>query len=332
MVAEEAKSVFKKGLYRKTAPWPFAIEITNNCPFKCIMCARTKSMTRAVRHMSLEEFKRIIDEFYPHHAGSSIIEKKHIWLHDFGESLTNPQFDEIIKYARNVGFRIGLSINPFMLTNSTSERLLNSGINYLVVALDGHDDESFEKIRGIPKAYTKSVERLEAFLQRRREMNVIDFISLEMVYFKDNRLSYETRKEYWSSHKGIDQFQAKVFTRWDGADESVNSLSDELSEKRSQKTIATCSYPYHSVVVLVDGTVVPCCFDYNAKYPLGNIHEKSIMEICNGEAALALRQEFVTKCVTNSLCAKCERRPGAKPDFYPKVGVSNRRTISAKTG
>jgi hypothetical protein len=41
----------------------FNIELTNKCPMKCIMCARTHQMTRAQGIMDFELFRRMIDEY-----------------------------------------------------------------------------------------------------------------------------------------------------------------------------------------------------------------------------------------------------------------------------
>ena len=41
-----------------TPPAIFSFELTNLCPFKCIMCARTNNMTRAEGHMSFETFRK----------------------------------------------------------------------------------------------------------------------------------------------------------------------------------------------------------------------------------------------------------------------------------
>ena len=46
----------------------FNIELTNRCPFKCVMCARTHSMTRAQGDMTFDMFSRAIDVLIPTQA------------------------------------------------------------------------------------------------------------------------------------------------------------------------------------------------------------------------------------------------------------------------
>ena len=51
--------------------------------------------------------------------------------------------------------------------------------------------------------------------------------------------------------------------------------------------------------------VVACCFDYDKKFVLGNIHEKSLAEIWNDAPMQKLRQEFIDNNVQNPLCRSC---------------------------
>jgi Fe-coproporphyrin III synthase len=60
-----------------------------------------------------------------------------------------------------------------------------------------------------------------------------------------------------------------------------------------------CNAPWVSAVVEADGTVRPCFFHR----PIGNIHEKALMEIVNGEAAMEFRRRLDID--NNSICQRC---------------------------
>ncbi len=65
--------------------------------------------------------------------------------------------------------------------------------------------------------------------------------------------------------------------------------------------------PWERMTVAWDGTVVPCCFDYDLKYVLGHLRRESLLDIWNGSRLSRLREEFVANKVTNPLCKNCER-------------------------
>ena len=57
--------------------------------------------------------------------------------------------------------------------------------------------------------------------------------------------------------------------------------------------------------ILVDGTVVPCCLDSDGNLPLGNIFEKSLKEILEGERAINIYNGFSRRVAVEDLCKRC---------------------------
>ncbi|ARN74943.1 radical SAM/SPASM domain-containing protein [Oceanicoccus sagamiensis] len=296
-------------------PWLFNIELTNRCPLKCVMCARTEHMTRAEGDISMELYTRIVDDLCEISPPRKM-KNRLLRLHQFGESLVHPEFDSMIRYAADKGFRVALSINPVLLKPVIADRLLDSGIDSLYISLDGHDDESFFQLRGLKNAYDDSVARLEAFLAKKTERQLPIHIELSMIDFKLNRESIAKMHAYWEQHPGIDEFRNKEFMKWDGSADSVNALADDDTGRRIEETIEKrggCSLPWNQMAVLWDGRVVPCCYDYDGKYTVGDVREKSLLEIWHDKPMQALREEFESKQVSNDLCKNCEFSPGSIP-------------------
>lgn len=283
----------------------FNIELTNHCVMQCVMCPRTRSMTRDTGYMDFNLFRKIIDELSA--MPCTVKHDAPVWLHHFGESLLHPEFDRCISYAAEKNIRTGLSVNPVMLKDDIAERLLGSGLYVLYVSLDGHDDESFMKIRGMKNAYAKSRERLLGFLDKKNARHIPVKIILSMIDFPANRESLEATGRYWESVPGIDVFLPKSFTSWDGSDMAVNSLAEKEKHPAFDRSRVRCTIPWDSMTVTWNGDVVPCCFDYNAKYVLGNITDSTLAQIWNGEMMSRLRKEFTENAVSNSLCVNCER-------------------------
>lgn len=292
------------------------IELTNECPFRCVMCPRTDGMTRAEGMMSFDLFRKIIDELAAIHPDYARTQHP-IWLHHFGESLTHPEFAEFILYAKKRNVPTAMSINPLMLNERVTTQLLESAPHALYVSLDGHDDESFEKIRGVPKAYEKSRERLLRYLQRKVEQGVKTHITLSVIDFVLNGERGDPQRveleNYWRSIPGIDQFLWKPYDTGTGEVATINALatpSEAVNIARHYKDVfkVTCDFPWRRVVVAWDGKVLPCCHDYDAKVSLGNVAEQSLVSIWNGEKMLALRQEFISGEITNPVCRDCEHR------------------------
>jgi radical SAM protein with 4Fe4S-binding SPASM domain len=292
------------------------IELTNKCPFRCVMCPRTEHMTRHQGLMELPAFQKIIGELIainPNYGKA----KPPIWLHHFGESLVHPQFGDFIRYARTQGIRTRMSINPLMLSEGIGDDLLDADPAELQVSLDGHDDETFERIRGVAGAYEKSKRNLIRFLEKKVARGSAIHMTLAVIDFPMNdRTEEENRAEWerhWKSVPGIDAFLWKGFCSWNGDAPEIVAMNGNWASSPHQefrhhqhRFKVTCDWPWKRIVVAWNGDVLSCCYDYDAKYVLGNVKTQTLTEIWNGGPMQALRREFASERVTNSLCTTCE--------------------------
>lgn len=284
----------------------FNLEITNRCPMKCVMCPRTNDMTRDEGHMSFDLFRKVIDELVECNPEWSA--QVPVRLHGFGEVAVHPQFDRFIRYGEECGVNICLSVNPIVLTPEISDRLLQADPSLVYMSLDGHDDETFVKIRGLPHAYGQSKANLLRFLQWKRQRGITTKIVFSMIDFYLNGESINVARDFWSTVDGIDEIRIKPFCNWDGNADHVNELIsiDDRSQVLNKRTgPVVCQWPWTSVTVLWDGSVVPCCFDFDKRYVLGNAEVESLTEIWQGPRMRDLRREFISGEVTNSLCQNC---------------------------
>ena len=290
------------------------IELTNKCPMKCIMCIRTYKMTRPQGFMDIGVFKKIIDELSK--LDPPFIHEPGFWLHDLGESLLHPEFDKMIGYCYEKGVKAGLAVNPLVMGDDIARRLIDAKPNLLFFSLDGHDDQSFYKIRGVPNAYSKSKENVLNFLKIKKEVGSKIKTVVSMVDFPGNRESIDKMRAYWERLEGVDRFFIKPFTEWNGEVEEIKGLvfengksNDVVAIEENKSGHVKCWTPWLHMSVTWDGYVVPCCYDYDKKYVLGNVKDSNLIEIWNGEKIQQLRKEFLSGNVENPLCKKCRALP-----------------------
>ncbi len=252
--------------------------------------------------MEFALFRKIVDELVE--LNPDYRENKVVWLHGFGESLLHPEFDQCIEYAGMRGLYTGLSINPYMLDDMRSEKLIKSSPKIICLSLDGHDDDSFEKIRGVKNIYHISKNRLISFLEKKKKYHSKSRITLSMIDFDMNSESVNSTRDYWQSLEGIDEFLVKKFITWDGSCEEINAIAPE-GDSASEKI--TCSFPFGSITILWNGNAVPCCFDYNGRYILGNMNTQTLADIWTGKLLADLRIQFIQNDVVNDLCRRCRK-------------------------
>jgi radical SAM protein with 4Fe4S-binding SPASM domain len=286
----------------------YNIELTNNCPMKCVMCPRTEHMTREIGNMDFDLYRSVIDQMVadnPEHCSGKLVA-----LHHFGESLMHREFDRFIAYAEGKGVSTVLSVNPITFTDRVIEQLLESAPSQLFISLDGHDDKSFFAIRGVEDAWERSRDKLFKYLERKRERGVKTRIVVNMIDFRLNRNSIDQLKDYWEKVPGVDEFCPKTFGTWIGDAQEINQLKDGalnvLANADRRQSYVSCNRPWEILTVTWDGDVVPCCYDYDKKEPLGNVRDQSLLAIWNGEPMQRLRRQFVTGRIETPLCKDCE--------------------------
>jgi radical SAM protein with 4Fe4S-binding SPASM domain len=62
---------------------------------------------------------------------------------------------------------------------------------------------------------------------------------------------------------------------------------------------------WNSNVVTWDGKIVPCCFDKDAKYELGNVNRSSVAEIWRSEPYTKFRKNILMSRKEIDICTNC---------------------------
>jgi len=116
------------------------IEPTNYCNLKCPLCPTGAGLIRREKAaMSFEDFKKILDNL-----GNQII---HLRLWNWGEPLLNKELPKMIKYAKSKNIYVNTSTNSSFLNKENVRELTNSGLDHLIVSLDGASEETYSLYR-----------------------------------------------------------------------------------------------------------------------------------------------------------------------------------------
>ena len=288
---EQAADVWLEGQFepaRIDMPVVDQIELTNRCPYTCVMCPRTTSMTRGLGSISLDLFESVISQV------SAV--QDYTALHHFGESLLHPRIADAVRTALRYGVRTGLSCNPPTLTPTLSARLLEAGLANLVLSLDSLDASTYRSIRGHAARLDKADRHVRELVRRRDAGGHDTWITLQMIAMRLNRNQIDSFLDY-CAEVGVDRGVVVRLGRWDFDDDYTETLGGHDSPGHT----APCRLPQTSVVVLWDGRVVPCCHDYDGDVMLGDLTEQTLAEVWQGAAA----RQFRTRNEQYALCQEC---------------------------
>ncbi len=278
-------------------PTHLDFELNYSCNLRCPMCTwsvETK-VTQKEDWLTLETFKRIIDDGIAKGM-------KSIQLNYVNEPLLRQDLPDFAAYARSKGILdIMLSTNGTVLTEKMGRRLVESGITRLMVSLDAHTQETYDKIR-IGANFKQVEDNLMAFIALRNQMGSrLPLVRVSFVRMSLNEQELPQFIEYWKPH--VDFFAIQEY---------INPLpekgkSADLTAESGVRTMDfRCTQPWQRMVVRHDGTVLPCCTFYGAHFVVGSIYKESLESIWKGSQMRELRaMHKVGEYYKNSVCNEC---------------------------
>lgn len=256
-------------------PYIFVFEVTNICNLKCPFCLTGKGISggRDVRHMSYEEARTIIDAV----ADTTYLLQLYTW----GEPLLNKDILRIIQYAKQKNMYVMLSTNATAMTPAYNEKLLDSGIDYITVAIDGGSVESYAKYR-IGGHYDKVLSNVKNLLQQKRERKSRrPFVEWQYVVFRHNEHEVKDT-EAMAYEIGINKFTPLPAYAED--EEWLPTLPEfRQSTLYNPERLQNCERPWSHLNVRADGGVASCCYEFFKKDDFGNIGDNNFAEIWNNE-------------------------------------------------
>ncbi len=281
-------------------PIEIALESTAKCNLYCPMCPRS-IYTFDNENMDLELYRKIIQDCKDY--------VEFIWPYGIGEPMIHPNIFEMIRITRDAGVRSGMSTNATLMDDRRADLLLDSGLDYVILAFDGASKETYEKYR-TGATFEKTRENILNFLQKKIDRKSSIYVVLQMVMLKDNEHETDAYRELWDI-PGVDEVRFKRDeTRMDGA---MIPDADLKGQRRNPCHLLWRGPMY----VRYDGVAFPCCYMWKEP-PVGDLKTQSVMEVWNSERMINLRKAHLTGDLEGfPACQTCQ---AARPSLTALFG------------
>jgi len=241
--------------------------------------------------MDFSLFKKIINE------ASETLEL--IYLHLAGEPLLHPKLLEMVEFSKKKKIPVGLSTNVTLLDERYSKQLINSNLDYLILSFDGFTPATYQAIRRGAN-FHKILSNIETFLKIKGPRGKRPFTLIQFVYMEKNKKEVDKFFSFWDREE-IDAVRVKPFMHLSGLDTNLGAIDWTRTDK-------PCFLLWRELAIYWDGIAVPCCFDYIAQNPIGDLKKQSLREVWNSPAMQGLRERHLERKInTLKLCQKCER-------------------------
>jgi radical SAM protein with 4Fe4S-binding SPASM domain len=297
-------------------PVSIFIEPVSRCNYQCPLCPiGARELKRELGTMSLDNFKIVLDNIGP--------QVRTLALWNQGEPTINDALPEMIRYAHDRDIYTMVASNgSLLLRRNLINRLIESGLDELILSIDGLTQETYQVYR-IGGYLQTVVDGMKTLRKRRDELgSATPRIVMQWLPMKHNEheIPFLHRKaEEW----GADSIEIKTTQIY--SDEQAEKFLPGMKEltryerkgKRweTRRSYQSCKRLWLSTVIDWSGNVVPCCFDKDEDFVLGNALMEDFEEIWSGAAYNQFRNTLLTQGRVLDMCQNCTE--GLKSYYIP---------------
>ena len=263
------------------------------CNLECALCpVGLKDKGREKGLMEFITFKKVIDECGPY--------LYKLDLFNWGEPLLNKKIFKMVRYAKKFKIKVTISSNLKYFNEEICSGLIKSGVDHLIVSLDGTSQESVNKYQ-VGNNYKEVVSHIKKLVKKKKELNSIKpFIQWRFLLNRYNENEIETAKAL-VKEIGVDKLEIAIFRcdmgnelfynsekqfesvqKWLPKGEAL-SMYDYSKKMKKATKIKECSWLWTQATVNWNGSVSPCCAVWYEKFDVGNINRDSFWKIWNNK-------------------------------------------------
>lgn len=283
------------------------IDPINYCNLHCPLCPTGQGVLgRKKGKMSFDLFARLVDEISH--------EVCFLNLYNWGEPLLHPQIFDMVEYATSKGISVRISSNLNRLTPEQANLMVESGLEELLVDLDGATQETYEKYR-VGGNLASVIENIRSIVSAKKKYNVpFPLITARVLVTKYNQSEiHQIRTLAWSL--GVDRFwTAPIYVDLKRPDDIEKWVTGAGRTKKDRPLgqPRKCDQLWRNLTISWDGGVFPCCWFHEQEHDFGNVYGgEDLVKIWNNERFIESRL-FVTGKVQsppNVMCGQCKGYP-----------------------
>ena len=289
-----------------------AVELTSRCNLRCGMCPMG-NLGRPEDDMPWWLVEKVAADF----RDNGIRVR---WLHGMGEPLLYPRLAEAVDLFPGAG----VSTNVMMLDEGYAHELLASSLQRIRLCIDTINPAVYPTVRR-GGDFDTVVTNIRTFLELSRGHDIRVEIQ-RMVALQTSAESIRAFEEFFELERYP---QAKVIEKTcEGLDTSDATDFHESYYGCFQ------GYPFRWFVVLSDGRVTHCCYDWDGSQPIGNLTDQTVREILAASTIDRYMAAFKQKdWETLPRCGECYKNSSGRAmviDQLLQIGHKLERVLPVK--
>lgn len=290
-------------------PYYISVEPASICNLRCPVCPSGLNKTRRdPALLPLENFKALIDQI-----GDYLV---CLQLWEWGEPFLNPNFYEMVAYAKEKGIVLITSTNGhFFDSTEAADRLMRSGLDGVILAVDGTTQEVYEQYR-VGGDLAKVLRGIANLVAAKKELGIGPVLHFRMVINAYNEHQIEDFLKLGQS-LGVDMVSnKKINCHMGGEDDNPSILpqKEDLVRNRQEAGFKYhCTIPWCNPGLMSNGQIALCALAAQGETclePIDKAHP--FRQIWQSQAAREFRRNMKNDQDYYEFCRNCDCR---EPDF-----------------
>lgn len=291
----------------KGLPVSISFEPTTSCNLRCPECpSGLRSFTRPTGMLNQALFRDVIDQLAD--------TLSYLTFYFQGEPYLHPDFLDMVSYAAQKNIYTATSTNAHFIKDDQAQKTITSGLDRLIISIDGTTQNTYQSYR-IGGSLEKVIEGTQKIIYWKKKLrSSTPHVIFQFLVVKQNE--HQIHEVFTLADQlGVDQVKLKTAQIYDyinGSD--LIPTQDKYSRYKRLKDgtysmknnfLNECWKMWHSCVVTWDGKVVPCCFDKDAHYVLGDLNNESFESIWKGDKYAEFRASLMRSRSEIEICKNC---------------------------
>ena len=288
-------------------PVSVSIEPTTSCNLGCPECpSGLRQFSRDTGSIETDFYKTMIDQLAR--------EAVYVLFYFQGEPYINAKFLDMVEYAHKKKLYTATSTNAHFLHDKNAERTVRSGLDRMIISIDGTTQEVYEQYRkgGKLERVLKGTEKIIEWKKKLKSKT--PHIIFQFLVVRPNEHQIDEVKKL-GKKMGVDEVRLKTAQVYDY--ENGHPLIPENQKYSRYKPLGNgkwtvknsldnhCKRMWNGCVITWDGLVVPCCFDKDATHQMGDMKQKPFKEIWNGKMYRNFRAALFKSRSEIDICKNC---------------------------
>ena len=288
-------------------PVSISVEPTTSCNLRCPQCpSGLRKFSRKTGILTKEMYDDVLTQL-----GDYLM---YMILYFQGEPLMNPWFFEYVKKANQKKIYTATSTNAHFIDEDTAGQIIESGLNKLIISLDGIGQKEYVAYR-VGGSYQKVLDGISHVVKMKKVLKSrTPHIVIQFIVFKSNEHQLDEVKKLCKD-LGVDelQFKSAQFYNYEKGDPLMTTIDKYSRYKKQSDGSYTFKNPlknkcyrmWSGCVITWDGLTVPCCFDKDADYKLGDLKLNTFKEVWKGPLYNDFRNKVFTNRKDVDICKNC---------------------------